>query len=88
MGSSDLMGSVTSVNASAQTLVLNGFTVSVTSSTTYASQGASMTAASFWTAVKVGSRVEAIGTPTPSGSTLVATRLVLGGMGGMGGGGM
>ena len=86
MGSSDLMGSVTSVNASAQTLVLNGFTVSATSSTTYASQGASVTAATFWGAVKVGSRVEAIG--TPSGSTLVATRLVLGGMGGMGGGGM
>jgi len=86
MGSGNLMGSVTSVNASGQTLVLNGFTISVTSGTTYASQGASVTAASFWGAVKVGSKVEAYG--TPSGSTLVATRLVLGGMGGMGGGGM
>ena len=86
MGSSDLMGSVTSVNAGAQTLVLNGFTVSVTASTTYVSRGASVTAASFWGAVQVGNRVEAIG--TPSGSALVATRLVLGGMGGMGGGGM
>ena len=84
MGSGNLMGSVTSVNAGAQTLVLNGYTISVTSSTTYTSQGASTTAASFWSNVKVGSRVEAFG--TVSGSTLVATRLVLSGMGGMGGG--
>lgn len=84
MGSGNLMGSVTSVNAGAQTLVLNGYSISVTSSTTYTSQGASTTAASFWSNVKVGSRVEAYG--TVSGSTVVATRLVLSGMGGMGGG--
>lgn len=86
MGSGDLMGPVTSVNASAQTLVLNGFTVSVTSSTTYQSHGTSISATSFWATVQVNSTVEAYG--TASGSALVATRLVLGGMGGMGGGGM
>lgn len=86
MTSKDLMGQVTTADASAQTLTLNGFTVTVTTSTTYQSQGAALTAAGFWSAVKAGSMVEATGTAT--GSTFVATRLVLGSTGGMGGGGM
>jgi FtsP/CotA-like multicopper oxidase with cupredoxin domain len=85
MGSGDLMGPVALVNASAQSLVVNGFTVGVTGSTSYESQGVSMTGSSFWGAVQVGSMVEAFG--SASGSTFAASRLVLGGMSGMGGGG-
>ena len=80
MGSSDLMGMVSSVNISAQTLVMNGFTVGATSSTTYKSQGATISAAAFWSTVKVGSTVEAKGSAT--GSTFTATQLELHGMGG------
>jgi hypothetical protein len=86
MTSSDLMGPVSTADATAQTLVLNGFTISVTASTTYGSQGSIITASAFWSAVKMGSMVEARG--TVSGTSIVATRLVLGGMGGMGSGGM
>lgn len=84
MGMGNLMGPVTSVNASGQTLVMAGYTVSVTSNTTYASQGTTISAATFWSAVKAGAFVEAYGTAT--GSNFAATRLVLGGMSGMGGG--
>ena len=79
MGSSDLMGMVSTVNASAQTLVLNGFTVGVTSSTAYESQGAAITATAFWSTVQAGSRVEAKGSAT--GVAFTATRLELRGMG-------
>ena len=85
-GMGDLMGAVTSVNASARTLVLNGYTVSVTSSTTYRSRGSSIDATTFWSSVQVGSRVEAIG--TASGTAFTATQLRLSGMGGGMGGGM
>ncbi len=85
MGSGNLMGPVISVSASAQTLVVNSYTVSVTASTAYVSQGVSITAASFWGSVQVGTMIEAYG--TASGSAFSASRLVLGGVGGMGGGG-
>lgn len=85
-GMGDLMGAVTSVNAGARTLVLNGYKVTVTSSTTYRSSGSSIDAATFWSRVQVGSRVEAIG--TASGTSFTATQLMLSGMGGGMGGGM
>ena len=85
-GLTNVLGIVTSANASAQPLVLNGYTVVVSGTTIYLSQGATITAATFWSTVKVGTMVEAHG--TLSGSTLSATRLVLGQTGGIGGGGM
>ena len=82
--STDVLGAVTSVNTSTQTLILNGYTVVVSGTTTYVSQGATTTAATFWNTVKTGTMVEVQG--TLSGTTLSATRLVLGQTGGMGGG--
>ena len=84
LGLTDVLGAVTSVNSSAQTLVLNGYTVVVSGTTTYLSQGSIITAATFWSTVKAGTMVEAHGTLT--GATLSATRLVLGQSGSMGGG--
>ena len=85
-GMGNPMGTASSVNASARTLVLNGYTVTVTSSTTYRSMGSTLSAATFWSSVQNGSRVEAIG--TASGTSFTATQLMLSGMGGGMGGGM
>lgn len=85
-GMGNLMGTASSVNASARTLVLNGYTVTVTSSTTYRSMGSTLSAATFWSSVQNGSRVEAIG--AASGTAFTANQLMLSGMGGGMGGGM
>ena len=77
-----LMGLVTAVDATAQTLVVSGLTLSVTADTTYASHGAPVSATTFWSTVAVGNLVEAAG--ATSGTTFSATRILLGGVGGGG----
>jgi hypothetical protein len=77
-----LMGPVESFDATAQTLVIHGFTVTVTAETLYASQGASITAEAFWSTVAADAMVEACGTIAEGQFT--ASRIILGTRDGMG----
>ena len=72
-GASELKGSVSSVNAAAQTFVLSGFTISVTSSTVYEREDMILSAASFWIAIQAGSTVEVKG--TANGTAFTAAKI-------------